>query len=649
MNNLPHWKQLLSDRGILKSALDACWLPSGEFWRYPLFDLEGNETGVYRKKAFAGRANGKKYLWENPNNLEQPRYYVLPGFYEAIGEAKGRLILASGEPDVLAYRAAGSLNVTCWFGEGNTPDSLASDLENIGVLAIEAYPDLDDSGTGWAVSIRDRLADTDIAVHLYRLPGEDRSAYDINKLWVDCNFDSDKFWSVLESCPKLALPERVVQPELPVVRENKEHGEWLDDLCDQIEQRLSIRGYGSDGYSTPNIPCPMVSHEHDQKSPGAGWNREQKHLKCFKCAKDGQKGTYSAIEVAEALGIRKRTKITLSAPANGTSEAPRQKQNTGAQKTIYSFAEAAKLARSTILEGRQGTAALPILWHNLSKFGGMAQLIQPKKMVAIVGDSGDGKTSFMETQSDYWRRKGYSGIAWSPEWGIEEHVFRAVQRMGGPSAHNIIKHLTWHELKKAGCPDEKNYGSRMPDAQLSLWNEKLTQIEQWGGQLYFIDKQGVTVETLSEAANLIINAAKVDGITISYAMFDYAQLLEDTDDSVIKKSQRMLKTLTVQNDLVTMVGSQITKEAGKSASFGGNPTHHAMAGLRSDVYNLVIVISRDLDAKGEKSTTGRIRVAKNSMGTTGQTILELDTQRMMWRDCKTETVHLNEPDIVRPF
>lgn len=647
MNKLPHWQQLLSDRGILKAALDACWQPQGEFWRYPLYDLEGNETGVWRKKAFAGRKNGMKYLWDNPQGLDQPRYYVLPGFYTAIGEARGRVILASGEPDVLAYRASGAQNVTCWFGEGNTPASLAEDLDGIGVLSVEAYPDLDDAGTAWAISIRDRLAESGIDVHIYHLPGEDGSAYDINKLWMDCNFDPVKFWSTLDACPKVELPARIVQDELPLYE--KSFDGLKTSLAQEIESRLPIKGFNAEGWSN-QFACPMRTHEHDHTNPSAAWHIDQHILKCFKCGQNGQKGVYLAIEVAEVLGLRNRAKITLSSGKNEHPAQPKQKSNSGAQKTIYSFAEAATLARTTVFEGKPGSSALPILWHNFAKFGGMAQLIQSKKMMAVVGDSGDGKTSFMETQSDFWRRKGYSGIAWSPEWGVEEHVYRAVQRCGGPSAEDIIKHLTFEELKRNGCPDDKNPGKKMTKDQLTLWNDTLTKIEAWPGGLYFVDRQGVTVDNLKEASEIIINAAKANGVVINYAMFDYAQLLEDSGDEVIKKSQRMLKVLTVEQNLVTMVGSQINKADGRSAAFGGNPTHHSMAGLRSDVYNLVIVISRDLQADGEKSTLGRVRVAKNSMGRMGVTNLELDTQRMIWRDCRVEKTPINLPETnERPF
>src|SRR6266478_4741853 len=115
MDALPHWQQILSNRGILGAAQSVEWCPEGAGWAYPVWDVDGTPlSDVGRLKAFDSSAR-PKYRWLGEG--ERPHYWLLPGTREAITAAYGCVILASGEPDVLTYRSAGAKNVLCWFGE----------------------------------------------------------------------------------------------------------------------------------------------------------------------------------------------------------------------------------------------------------------------------------------------------------------------------------------------------------------------------------------------------------------------------------------------------------------------------------------------------------------------------------------------------
>jgi hypothetical protein len=142
---------ILRKRGILAAAQRAQWQPQGNCWQYPIYDLSGAVL-TYRYKAqpraldMAAKSDSKpKYWWagQKPDNCH---YYLLPGLQGAIREHHGLLYIASGEPDVLAFKSAGIDNVLCWFGETSVPPNLVALLRELGVKEVVVYPDRDRTG-----------------------------------------------------------------------------------------------------------------------------------------------------------------------------------------------------------------------------------------------------------------------------------------------------------------------------------------------------------------------------------------------------------------------------------------------------------------------------------------------------------------------
>jgi archaellum biogenesis ATPase FlaH len=209
---------LLSDRGILRAAEQAGWRPDGDGWLYPLYDQHGkpfrlpNGAPVRRWKNFNSQAS-PKYLWK-PGNLgeQRPKYYLLPGVRQAISNASGLVYLGSGEPDVLAFRAAGIENVLCWFGEENVPATLASDLAALGVREAVYYPDLDQTGRSSAQKVAQALAGSGIGFEAYILPQELGDKGDINRLWQHCKFDASEVRTTLAGLPALPLESVKLEP-----------------------------------------------------------------------------------------------------------------------------------------------------------------------------------------------------------------------------------------------------------------------------------------------------------------------------------------------------------------------------------------------------------------------------------------------------
>src|SRR5260221_12689973 len=197
--SMPAWRELLAERGILEQAEKAGWEPGGNGWVYPVFDFDGNPrklpdgTLIQRWKNFGSHLN-PKYLWK-PGKLGAlcRKYYMLQGTKHAILNDGGRVYIASGEPDVLAYHAAQFPNVLSWFGERSVPDTLAQDLMQLSVREAIYYPDLDPSGLISAQKVAQILRGTSIEFRAYQLPADLGNKGDINKLWKHSGFDRGFF------------------------------------------------------------------------------------------------------------------------------------------------------------------------------------------------------------------------------------------------------------------------------------------------------------------------------------------------------------------------------------------------------------------------------------------------------------------------
>jgi hypothetical protein len=81
-----------------------------------------------------------------------------------------------------------------------------------------------------------------------------------------------------------------------------------------------------------------------------------------------------------------------------------------------------------------------------------------------------------------------------------------------------------------------------------------------------------------------------------------------------------------------VIGSQMTKMDGRAAASGTKGGLHSMVYARSDTFNLALVITRAVQDDGELSKIANCRIAKNSLGRTGDVSLYLNTERLSWHD-----------------
>ena len=285
--------KILNHRGILAAAQRAQWQPQGNGWKYPVYDLSGTVL-TYRYKA-ANSSAKPKYKWDK-RKPDDCQYYLLPGLQEAIDQYNGLVYIASGEPDVLAFKSAGIDNVLCWFGETSVPPNLATFLRELGVQYVITYPDRDRTGYKAAEKIAAALQGSGIHLHAAALPDYLGDKGDINKLWQYVEFDRAAFIAALANDTQhleIELPKPKPQRRKPKQDNNQHHSYFA-----AIEQVLGIDAYKGNGWSKKSVPCPFNLHEHDDTRPSARWHRDKHILHCFKCGE-----TYLAKQVGAALGI----------------------------------------------------------------------------------------------------------------------------------------------------------------------------------------------------------------------------------------------------------------------------------------------------------------------------------------------------------
>jgi replicative DNA helicase len=209
--------------------------------------------------------------------------------------------------------------------------------------------------------------------------------------------------------------------------------------------------------------------------------------------------------------------------------------------------------------------------------------------------------------------------------------------------NKVIEHKAWCAARKRGVPTEKRPGTPFTNEQSDLAINLAEEIRCWPGRLWFVEKMAIKVDELLTRLGEIIAGCESKGERISFVVVDYAQLLRSGGNASesIDRALSEFKSFCVDNDLVGVVASQVPKEAGKEqASGSAKLTQHTLQNARADYFNLVLTINRQLNDAGERTPMATIRIAKNSLGKTGEAQLYLNEERLMWFDVTKKEVQL---------
>lgn len=672
----------LAARGIDGAASEAQWEEypvtrndvehSG--WRYPLFNAKGQpyrvkDKAAYRwKNADSNATGGEKYLWL-PGKPDGIRYYLLPDTLAAIRKHGGIVYIASGEPDVLAYRSAGIKNVICWFGERSIPDTLADDLAKMGVWLATYCPDRDTTGMKSAAAVQELLSESEIKLELRALPGEMGSKNDINWLWMDCGFrepefhlrlgdldaidPSDLYLYSLDDAPNESKSNTTTQPRL--TESDELPPRFIEAIVRHVEAQPGFRFWRKNGWSN-NVHCPM--HQGDDR-PSAGFNRQSMSFKCFTC------GEKSAKEYGAEFGIHLREYYD-NAPgdhkASNGSKAPSLKVETALSSASNPpmielpplYISSREVAQQLIdeLEGRRlpDTEPMAFPYTALHKFGGFAELMWPGKLVFISGVSGGGKTSFGECCYRKSVMEGDCGVWYGPEWHPVEMGLRELQRSGGLDMIHMSKLRAWKFDEARGVPPDLRRGIHTPETQRQQSVQKMRDMLNWAGEMFYMrpDERLSSVQAVMEAIEMIVTVERAAGKNVRMLFFDYLQRAP-------KSGQRgwdwgevvvgAIKTLCERLNLFGFVFIQPTKSASRSTRDGDSLNESSGQGVSDQQANLYLTLTPGFNkATGKREPYVKVNIVKNSMGAPeGMTYLQtaMDRLTILDKEANVKTINLD--------
>lgn len=601
-------------------------------------------------------------------------YYSPGGLIDAIAksgdslEATRTLYWLSGEPDIWTlFEALGIQNSTCSFGEGTIPATLADDLITMGVDRIVMYVDLDDKGYYAAWKLIQALAVWPGQVEIRRIAGDMGSKRDLNQLWQDCQFNVVKFQAAFESATvleemdlELYVPEDTLKESRGEKDAPKQTSldldfaamfhEWIED-CIRALGQYDVREGRIERWH-----CPTNRHAGGDKNPslriGAG-----KRCKMPICTCDihnldpveawdliaSAKGMptwedYKKHRIAESGGFKVAKANSPLQPATTTvasvtTDEPLYLDSHAIYNQILDHLEGANIPDIEIV-------SFPL--ECLHEFGGFAEIMFPGKLVYLAGISGGGKTSFAETTAEKFQRQGYDFVWYGPEWTPYEMGLRSLQRARGADMIHMAKNFQYQVQAKRGIPEDKRKGIPLNDAQMVESTRKILDMAQWPGRGYFLTPKA-NKQSLSDLLSIvryIVNEKRAQGRKVIAFYFDYLQRANKGGRQNAFWSEEVIgeiKSLCEELQLIGFVMVQPKKSDSEDARDGDTLSEASGQGLSDQQCNLYLTLTPKFE-NGNKTEYSTLRIVKNSMGQTGEIVIQNDWSHLLVIDKKQKVI-----------
>lgn len=294
----------------------------------------------------------------------------------------------------------------------------------------------------------------------------------------------------------------------------------------------------------------------------------------------------------------------------------------------------------SMLDGaEQDGKPLQIPFASWRRFEGFADVMSPGKLMAIMGASGQGKTSLESTLADLWAMDGEGGLWFGPEYDEHEMVMRRVQRYGGASSTQVRRHKLFMYDIMRNVPEDQVRGECMPADLMRKSKQIAQQLKEWPGRTEYFHST-LHLEDMLERMGRSIDNRREAGELVTYAVFDYAQILRSRDvngaDNAYEYCVGLIKKFVMDYRIVGVVGSQVTKQATGESRAGNVISSHQANWIRDDKFNLIATINLqyEQDARGNEVKTNRgiINIAKNNDGMTGTVKMIANFKQLIWLD-----------------
>lgn len=432
----------------------------------------------------------------------------------------------------------------------------------------------------------------------------------------------------------------------PAVRLPERSGNLNPALLSAVERHFTSQPHKVHG-AWINTTCPNAAqHKHGDKVQSFGYNTDSACGHCFRCgvmnlkallpmlgmdAKDFG-GMYEKVEPSRNGSVPQGFRYEIAVdPIQPLTVVTRESRLTDYANRILDF--------DTPRE------APPVVFpfKVLHKFGGMARVGRRGRLIGIVGVSGGGKTSLLESMVDGYLKMNTPVLIWSPEWTPDEFVERAVQRYGGARMEDMYLHEvhiweTQNGIKSGvGVPMTKD----KQDASI----QAIRALRQWETQVGYINEPFMNLEQFqARIQHTLWSLTFKPGVIV----FDYVQLLDalgDTPDMTMYKLLMRLKAVCNANNMQGILASQVTKDNARGQANGKMLDSLAAQYVRDDAFNLFVTINPDRNKEtGDFLPSAVLNVAKNSFGKRGRVRVPTCWERLSFEDREHPDQSFGEDD-----
>jgi hypothetical protein len=656
----------LEKRGLLAIAKRAGWTPytlkrdgnEWQGWQYPVFNMRGDAYDRQRWKNANG--TGPRYFWPK-GQPDKSKYYFLPGLLTAIQQDSGAVYIAAGEPDVLAYHAAGIENVFCWLSaEISVPDTLIEDLRHMGARSVVYAPDRDKAGMKAAAKVAQMLDEAEIPYHMAQLPGEMGSKNDINTLWIDCKFDKNTFfagvWMNTVDPTDLALyrPTPSKNGSAPDIEAKVKqwYRQWTDDITAALGPAAMTSGTRS------FWRCPVSGRHHSgDANPSFRISTDQKPDQPWPvCSCDIQNDPDPWGAVAASVGVDKWqdykkakawSELGVRADEYGklvmrpTADGEKPEVSVVKMPSVYK-----RIVK--VFEGDEAPKSKPIMfpYETLHQFGGFCHWMWTGKMIGVGGISSGGKTLYLRILFTAMIAAGYDMIWWGKEFSPDEYGLQDLIRAGGMNFGMINQLLViralQHEHKISEMDAIKMSGLVMPgQATIQHSVDLLNKLSNQPGELFIIDDPNADVDSVMKTVKGWSEARRKEGREVGGLGWDYLQIANMPGKRDWTWGNRVADTIKTgcsprNANLVAFISSQSRKsDAQKVRQDHKLLTVDAAQGLDESLFNLWITLTPGF-LNGTKQPWAILSVEKNSMGALGKVAVEARWDRLLIMDQKAD-------------
>lgn len=387
-----------------------------------------------------------------------------------------------------------------------------------------------------------------------------------------------------------------------------------------------------------NAPCPNTAmHKHGDRNPSFGYNMKNGLGHCFTCGTmlTKQICDYISVDPDTYGGLFEKREVrstpSVKSDMNGPETDEPQLKVVERDNILGDYLDRVLDAPGTAL---LSSVIFPL--RVLHKFGGTAVISRPGRLVGILGTSGGGKTSILETMIDAALQTGTSVLVWSPEWTPDEFVERAIQRYGGPNMADLLKHELYRKEREEGRAQPS--GKLLSDEDGSKSAQIIRMLRGWQGKVAYLDEPLLDIEKFKRGMS-----GCLAGMSFKPEIFvlDYAQVLKAMsggDDMSMYDLLMQVKQVCRANGLLGIIASQVTKTASKEREDGAYLTSQDGRFVNDDAFNLVFTINpewRKEIRNGQAvnvADTSVLNVTKNSLGLKGKVRVGVDLSRLAFDD-----------------